>query len=111
MSGLNISFLVEAIDGFSKTFDQLEQKTKGISDHAKAAGTAITGAGILGAAALGGTVKVAADFESAMSRVAALSGATDDELQKLTGTAKDLGAKTSFSASQAAEGMSYLAMA
>ncbi|EMA6341681.1 phage tail tape measure protein [Bacillus cytotoxicus] len=61
--------------------------------------------------ALGKTITTAADFESAMSRVAALSGASDAELQKLTKTARDLGASTSFSASQAAEGMQYLAMA
>lgn len=61
--------------------------------------------------ALSKTITTAADFESAMSRVAALSGASDAELQKLTQTARDLGASTSFSASQAAEGMQYLAMA
>lgn len=77
----------------------------------RGAGTAITGAGMAGAVGLGATIKTAADFESAMSRVAALSGATDRELQKLTETARKLGATTSFSASQAAEGMQFLSMA
>jgi len=77
----------------------------------RGAGMAITGAGVAGAAALGGIVKIAADFESAMSRAAALSGATKKELQQLTETAQKLGAATSFSASQAAEGMQFLSMA
>lgn len=51
------------------------------------------------------------DFESGMSAVRSLTGATDEEFLLLKETAKDLGASTSFSASQASEGMQYLAMA
>src|SRR5690606_33363463 len=70
-------------------------------------------AGIFGATAgtIGFSVRTAADFEQAMSRVGALVRATDEELAILSRTARDLGASTVFSASQAAEGMSYLAMA
>ena len=46
-----------------------------------------------------------------MSRVAAISRASDEELKLLTKTAEQLGATTVFSATQAAEGMQYLAMA
>ncbi|WP_412767415.1 phage tail tape measure protein [Brevibacillus laterosporus] len=46
-----------------------------------------------------------------MSRVAALSSASAGDLAKLTTKAKELGASTVFSASQAAEGMQFLAMA
>lgn len=67
-------------------------------------GKSITAFGVAASAGLGAAVKVAADFESAMSRVGALSGASAQELQKLTETAKHLGATTSFSATQAAEG-------
>ncbi|MGG0757566.1 phage tail tape measure protein [Brevibacillus laterosporus] len=56
-------------------------------------------------------IKTAADFESSMSRVAALSNASAGDLAKLTTKAKELGASTVFSASQAAEGMQFLAMA
>ncbi|BBG66374.1 phage tail length tape-measure protein [Hydrogenimonas sp.] len=63
--------------------------------------------------ALGITVaaplKFAVDFESAMARVKALSGATDEQLKALSDTARKLGATTVFSASEAAEGMQYLA--
>ena len=46
-----------------------------------------------------------------MSKVAAVSGATGDELQDLRDKAREMGAKTKFSASEAAEAMNYMAMA
>ena len=61
----------------------------------------------LGAAA----VKTAADFDSGMSKVAAISGATGDDLQALWDKAREMGSKTKFSASEAAEAMEYMAMA
>lgn len=77
----------------------------------KAATVAITGT----AAALGGVaaaaIKVGSDFESQMSRVKAISGATGEEFEQLKNQAMQLGADTSFSASQAAEGMENLAAA
>lgn len=77
----------------------------------KAATVAITGT----AAALGGVaaaaIKVGSDFESQMSRVKAISGATGEEFEQLKEQAMQLGADTSFSASQAAEGMENLAAA
>ena len=77
----------------------------------KVATVAITGT----AAALGGVaaaaIKVGSDFESQMSRVKAISGATGEEFEQLKAQAMQLGADTSFSASQAAEGMENLAAA
>lgn len=77
----------------------------------KAATVAITGT----AAALGGVaaaaIKVGSDFESQMSRVKAISGATGEEFEQLKEQAMQLGADTSFSASQAADGMENLAAA
>src|SRR5699024_7522850 len=63
------------------------------------------------AVALGAPVKVAADFEQAMARVGAVSNATDEQMAALTQSARHLGATTVFSASEAAEGMQYVAMA
>src|SRR5690606_12481181 len=60
---------------------------------------------------IGFSVRTAAEFEQAMSRVGALARATDEEMALLSRTARELGASTVFSASQAAEGMSFLAMA
>ena len=73
--------------------------------------TALAGVGTAVAAAGGLAVKVGSDFEAAMSKVAAVSGATGTDLSKLTEKAKEMGAKTKFSASEAAEAMNYMAMA
>ena len=82
------------------------------------AGDKISGAGekllsvTAGVTALGtAAVKTASDFDSAMSKVAAVSGATGDDLQALRDKAREMGAKTKFSASEAAEAMNYMAMA
>lgn len=60
-----------------------------------------------------GTAAVVAgmNFEEGMSKVQAISGATGEELDQLEAMAKDMGENTRFSATQAAEGMSFLAMA
>ena len=57
------------------------------------------------------SVKTAADFEAAMSKVAAVSGASASEMEALTEKAREMGSKTKFSASEAAEAMNYMAMA
>jgi len=56
-------------------------------------------------------VSVAADFESSMSNVEALSGSTAQEMAELTAAAKELGATTKFTAQQSADAMGYMAMA
>lgn len=65
----------------------------------------------ISAALMGSAVSTAADFETSMSRVGALSNANAAEMRMLSDTARELGATTVFSASQAGEGMEYLAMA
>lgn len=56
-------------------------------------------------------VKTVSDFDSAMSQVAAVSGATGSDFDKLREKAREMGEKTKFSASEAAEAMNYMAMA
>jgi len=56
-------------------------------------------------------VKTAADFDTAMSQVGAVSGATGKDLDALRDKAREMGSKTKFSASEAAEAMNYMAMA
>ena len=56
-------------------------------------------------------IKVGSDFEAQMSRVQAISGATGEEFKKLRDLALQLGADTSFSATEAAQGMENLAAA
>lgn len=56
-------------------------------------------------------VRAGANFEEGMSKVAAVSGATGDDFKKLRDKAEELGATTKFSATEAADGMQFLAMA
>ncbi len=56
-------------------------------------------------------VKTGANFESAMSKVSAISGATGNDLKKLNLKAQEMGAKTKFSATESAEAFQYMAMA
>lgn len=63
------------------------------------------------AAPLVSAVQVAANFEQAMSKVQAITNADNADTQRLAATARDLGASTKFSATQAAQAMSYLGMA
>ena len=79
------------------------EKLKTVGDNITNVGTKmlpVTGAVVgLGTAA----VKVAADFDSAMSKVAAVSGATGSDLDALRDKAREMGSKTKFSATEAAE--------
>lgn len=55
--------------------------------------------------------KVGSSFEVGMSEVKAISGATATEMEQLTEKAKEMGAKTKFSAAESAEAFKYMAMA
>ena len=87
------------------------EKLQALGDNISSVGKKflpVTGAVVgLGTAA----VKTAADFDSAMSQVAAVSGATGADLEALRDKAREMGSKTKFSASEAAEAMNYMAMA
>lgn len=87
------------------------KKLKTVGDNISNVGTKLlpVTAGVVGLGTA--AVKTAADFDSAMSQVAAVSGATGEELDKLRDKAREMGSKTKFSASEAAEAMNYMAMA
>lgn len=115
------------INGFLKSLktaqNEAEDTTKRISStiggHLQSAGknletvgstlTKTVTAPIIG---LGGLIiKTSSTFESAMSRVQAVSGASGGELQKLNKKAQELGATTAWSASEVADGMTEMAKA
>lgn len=73
--------------------------------------TLVTGLTVPLVAVGASATKVAVDFEAQMSRVKAISGATGEDFEKLQAQAEELGAATSFSATEAAEGMENLASA
>lgn len=100
-------------------FSELQKEMQNAQKFMKSAGKEITAIGKtltlgittpllgLGTAA----VSVSANFQESMSKVAAISGATGDDLERLTEKAKDMGATTKYSASESAEAFQYMAMA
>ena len=85
---------------------------KNLGDKISGVGTTLTKTVTTPIVGLGTVaVKTAADFDSAMSQVGAVSGATRSELEALRDKAREMGSKTKFSASEAAEAMNYMAMA
>lgn len=73
----------------------------------KAAGAAAE----FGKKALGGIIDTTKDFDSAMSQVSALSGATGEEFDTLRNKAREMGATTKYSATESAEALNYMALA
>ena len=57
------------------------------------------------------TLEAGMNFEQGMAQVQAISGATGEELEALTEKAKEMGAKTKYSATESAEAFNYMAMA
>lgn len=57
------------------------------------------------------SVKAGMSFDKAMSQVAATMGKSVDEISELRDFAKEMGSTTAFSATQAAEGLNYMALA
>jgi len=112
-------------DGIEKLKKQENQFTKlsttltGVSEKSKKLGADLTSVGTslsIGLTApiiAAGTAALAMgmNFEAAMSRVKAISGATADEFKGLNELALQLGADTAFSAKEAAQGMENLASA
>lgn len=91
---------------------EVGEKIRGIGDRLAAVGqtmtTYVTGPIVAGFTA---AVKTTGDFDAAMSKVQAVSGATASEVEQLRAKAKEMGETTKFSASESAEALNYMAMA
>lgn len=57
------------------------------------------------------SIKTAADFDESMSKVSAISGAAGEDFVNLRNKAREMGAETKYSASEAADAFTYMAMA
>ena len=92
----------------------ISEKTTGAVNGAVQSVTGM-GAQMIAGAGIGygiyDTVKTYKDFEQQMSTVAAISGASGEELDALTAKAKEMGAVTSFSATESAKAFEYMGMA
>ena len=93
-----------AWDEWSKKADKATEVMDNVGQKCMVATGAVVA---MGAAA----VKTTADFDVGMSNVKAISGATGEELDALREKALEMGAKTAFSASEAAAAMEYMAQA
>lgn len=92
---------------FAKTTRSADRLNKSIL----ASRTSMLALGAAAGIALAGATRVIADFSQAMSTVRAVTGATEQQYAALTERARELGAVTRFSATQAADGMTFLARA
>lgn len=95
---------IQKIANTGSGLQSLGSSVEGVGKAMMPASVAVTGIGVAG-------IKVATDFEKAMSSVQAITGATGDDFEKLRNTAIDLGATTAFSAGEVAEAMTEMAKA
>lgn len=109
--GADISDFSKKMAESSRSLEQFGEANQQTFDSFKQVGAVVTGAGVAVASGLGFAVKKAADFESGMSKVSAVSGATGKDFDALSERARELGGSTSFSATEAANGLEYLALA
>ena len=95
-----------------KKIEEVGEKIKGVGDKLSSIGSDITmkvTAPIVGGFAA--AVKTTGEFDAAMSKVQAVSGATASDMALLRDKAKEMGETTKFSASESAEALNYMAMA
>lgn len=92
---------------------QAGRTEKGVTKASALMSRGLVAVGAAAAAALGGAqlVRSVSKFEEGMSRVGAISRASAQDLEAMREVARDLGSTTEFSATQAADGLGFLAMA
>ena len=111
--------IIGDVSQIKKAFDEVSSQASQMGKKFQEAGKQMTSAGktlstyvtapVLGLGAV--AFHTASSFDDSMRKVKAISGATGDEFKQMTDLARELGRTTRFSASEAAEGMQYLAMA
>lgn len=96
-------------DETKKTTENVGQMSNSMTNMASKVKTALA---TIGVSKVGkDIVETYATFEQSMSKVQALSGASGQDLQALTDKAKEMGEKTSKSASESADALGYMALA
>lgn len=108
----NLDKAISQTRSAKNNIESVGDKVSGVGKSIESVGSTLTKtvtAPIVGLATA--AIKTTADFQTSMSSVAAISGATGDELDQLTAKAREMGAKTKFSASESADAFKYMAMA
>lgn len=108
--------LAELREEQDKAAQSAKEYTETASSGLADVGQALASAGIVVglkkiADAYADCVQTSAGFEGAMSKVAALSGASQGEMEALSGKAKEMGAATQYTAQESAEAFGYMALA
>lgn len=112
----NVNTFKSDLEGAGKTgsgsMENLGKSMQSVGSTMTATGKVMTATVTAPVVALGtAAVKTAADFDSQMSKVQAVSGATGKDMDALRSKAREMGAKTKFSATEAGQGFEYMAMA
>lgn len=108
---LYASFGIET-KGLDKQISSIEQKCSNIAKGLTVGGGVMSAAITAPLVKAGKAVyKAGTDFESQMSRVEAISGASGDSLAALTQKALEMGSTTQFTATEAGQALEYMAMA
>lgn len=126
MADYSLSVNITANDKASAVFDKIKgnvntfkndlesagQSMQNVGNKMSSAGSTLTKSVTVPVLGLGtAAVKTTADFDSSMSKVAAISGATGKDFDALRAKAREMGSQTKFSASESAQAMTYMAMA
>lgn len=107
-----ISSAIGELNTLTDSTASFSQKISSIGSAVSSTGSTLTKSLTVPIAGLGtAATKLAADFESTMSKVQAISGSTESQMEQLTNKAVEMGAKTKFSAKESAEAFTYMAMA
>lgn len=104
-----VSASAEAMDNASGSASNLMSRLEAVSGELAAIGSALSVAGLAIAGGLGYAVKTSMDFESQLSRVGAIADASSQDLNALRESALELGASSSKSATEIAQGQEALA--
>jgi len=96
----------KALQKATRKFTELGSHVVGVAGRMSAALSAVA-VGVF----TGGSIRKFASFEKNMQRVLALTGATNEEMERLEQTALTLGATTEFTSTQAADAMNFFALA
>jgi TP901 family phage tail tape measure protein len=123
MMAFNVSYVYQITDRYSSKLAKIRRATDKFKGSAKRSqlgarnfSNKVSGmqtnvaalAGIIGGAATIGNFN---RFETSMNKLNAVTLANSEQMSRMRNTAKNLGATTQFSAGQAAQGMTFLAMA
>ena len=110
--GSAIAYLKLNTQGFDSSLDQSQGKLSRVGAALGKGLAVISGAAVTGLIAVGkASISTGKQFDNAMSTVAATMGKTVDEIQDLRDFAQEMGSKTAFSATEAAEALNYMALA